>query len=157
MHAAKIRAIRAKIRVVFVSTTESIRIRRESMDLKLVPLRIPTGWAVTWNTFYEVTPILEGNELVNAADFDEDLLQIESITFEEEMGRIEVEPYILDLGWYPAEDPNGAYTLTLLRGDWDHVLKTFTSRNIAEIQTTIDRWLEILSGSWGDADAYRRL
>jgi hypothetical protein len=127
------------------------------MHLHRVPLRIPTGWAVVWNTFFEGEPLIEAGVFVNAADFDEDLLRIESISFDGQRWHTDARSYIVDLGWYPTENPNGRYRLALLRGDWDHVLTTYESRDIREICDTIDRWLEVLTANWHDEDAYRRL
>lgn len=107
----------------------------------LVPLRIPSGWAVTFNSFWEIDPVVQNGELVNADDFTQDLLVVERVV----PPGTSWPPYILDLGWYPEAEPKGRYRLTLERRDTGEALKTVESRNREEIRETIDRWLDRLN------------
>lgn len=108
---------------------------------KLVPLRIPTGWAVTFNNFWEIEPLIKNGEFVNADDFTLDLLVVERIV----PPGTSWPPYILDLGWYPEAVPSGHYRLVLRRRDAEGTLKTVESPNRGEIRETIDRWLNVLN------------
>ena len=113
----------------------------------VVSLRIPTGWWVAKNDFYDLSPeVLDGN-LSPAGVFVQDILSIERWR-----GGTPVSPeqdFVLDLGWYPDGDPEGRYRLVLLRKNWDHVLQTFESRDRYAIQRTLDRWLELCNAATG--------
>jgi hypothetical protein len=109
---------------------------------------------VTWNTFFEVEPVIEAGTFVNAEDFGEELLRLERLALEEGVWRTAGDHYVLDLGWSPAESPNGSYRLSLLRGNWEHVLKTYENRNVANVRDMIEHWLSVLSANWHDSDAH---
>jgi hypothetical protein len=108
---------------------------------ELVPLKIPTGWTVRFNSFLEVEPTIENGVFVNGDLFDEDLLWIERVVPEDRTWP----KWVLDLGWYPSEDITGNYQLTLLLGDWEHISKIYTTKDYKEVQNTINHWLHILS------------
>jgi hypothetical protein len=80
---------------------------------------------------------------VNTILFSEDLLWIERIVPE----GMNWPHFSLDMGWYPALSGNidGNYQLVVMAGGWDHILKTYTTRDYKEMQSTINRWLRILS------------
>ncbi|MFP3389461.1 hypothetical protein [Brevibacillus sp. SIMBA_040] len=112
------------------------------MEPKLVPLRIPTGWNVTLNSFREVNPdqfLTEDFEF--CWDFGEDILQLKN----------ESRNRILDLGWYPSFNPKGNFRLLLIEmfdapdkqtDSWEKPLVQFESRDIEEIQRTIEHILD---------------
>lgn len=50
--------------------------------------------------------------------------------------------YVIDLGWYPDQDPEGQYRLVLLQENWDDILCTFESPDRFEIRDTLERWLD---------------
>ncbi|WP_409340306.1 hypothetical protein [Paenibacillus sp. MBLB4367] len=104
------------------------------MTLKLVPLRVPSGWRVSFNEFTEANSdsfIDENHE--HLWEFKEDLLQ-----FEYEDKRT------LDLGWYPGFNPQGKYKLVLNnstnkeQSDWENPIYVFESRNNKEIIEKIE-------------------
>jgi len=75
------------------------------MDYQHHALRIPAGWLVWKNHFYDVTPdqVLDGNQL--GFPFYEDILHLKNNTL----------GLTLDLGWYPEGDPNGSYKLCVVK------------------------------------------
>lgn len=112
-------------------------IKSKLQDISLQPLRIPTGWTVDWNQFYDVEPgaelLIKG--LPNAdvwQFFLQDLLQLKHFNYN----------LILDLSWIPEADPNGNYQLVLITNqDWENPLATFHSRSKDEIVKKINALL----------------
>ena len=112
-------------------------------DVQLQALRIPTGWTVIWNQFYEVEPDAD-IEIAGLPDGDvwelflQDLLQLQN-------GNRKL---LLDLGWVPEANPQGRYKLTLVENeDWIHPVATYESRDKDDIVEQIDLWLiKIASG-----------
>lgn len=111
--------------------------------IELMPLRIPTGWAIRFNRFFDEEPIIDDQGIfVNAAGFAEDLLLIEPIP---DKGLYPL-PFSLDLGWYPAADPHGTYRLRLVTDNYE-VVKEFISRDRQVIGQKIGQWLRYISSS----------
>lgn len=84
----------------------------------LVPLRVPAGWLVEYNTFVEFGP-----DRAPAADdyrwhHSEDLLQIRSCKVVDGAWQADPDGYLVDLGWYPDGEPTGAYRLVVVRPDF---------------------------------------
>jgi hypothetical protein len=121
------------------------------MNQFLVPLRIPTGWAVNFNAYFADVPMdVRDGWIENCEYFKEDLLWIQQLRFVD--GRHEDDPagWSLDLGWYPQSDPNGAYTLTLNRGGVQNDVSdgsVFHVRdpNAQKIRAALERILDGLS------------
>lgn len=122
---------------------------------RLVPLRIPSTWAVIYNAFGDEDPVVRDGAITNFGSFGEDLLSIERLQFNGADWVTVPDGYILDLGWYPDADPAGQYRLTLIRGDWDHVVGRFASRNRGEIRAAVERCLEWVSSDTGDEEIAR--
>ncbi|CAM3956321.1 hypothetical protein VA7868_01063 [Vibrio aerogenes CECT 7868] len=132
----------------------------------LVPLKVPAGWEVKWNHFYDIRA--EDQRLEDGLidyPFCEDMLYMTH------QGRMRA----IDLGWYPECDPEGAYHLILLQGhleipefthqvkqsvtrkiggqslvyrlekqiiyDFEHPVKSFQSKDIYQVQAQIDVFL----------------
>jgi hypothetical protein len=115
----------------------------------LIPLRIPTNWIVRWNQFTDVPPldpVGRENEMFNDS---EDILWLQR--FIPAGAKKTWRAFNLDLGWYGSIQ-TGRYRLVLFEEDWDHILKTFASRDQAEIRAKIERWLEILSIHYFDSE-----
>lgn len=91
------------------------------MDIPLQPLRIPTGWTVSYNGLCEIDPVAEAiPEGEHSWFFKENMLQIKHDHFNR----------LLDVGWYPDGDlEHGEYALTLHEGDF------VTGRQIFEFRT----------------------
>lgn len=112
-------------------------------DILLQPLRVPTGWIVSWNQFYDVEPdadlLIEGLPDGDIWElFLQDLLQL----------KYPSSNLILDLSWIPEADPNGSYHLKLIANeDWEFPIATFQSRSKVEVVSKIDSLLlMIVSG-----------
>ncbi|WP_270168584.1 hypothetical protein [Paenibacillus sp. SYP-B4298] len=107
------------------------------MTLKLVPLRIPTGWIILKNSFTETNPDNFNDEKYEHIwEFKEDILQLRNKNLKR----------IVDLGWYPAHKAEGQYCLVLVDTSeandegsfyWKEI-DNYRSRNINEITTKIE-------------------
>lgn len=108
------------------------------MKLELQELRIPAGWFISYNQFYDVSPSKETVESVDT-EFTEDILQLEN----KHRNRL------MDLGWYPEGDyKNGSYRLVVYEGDFQgKLLYEFDSKYKQDIVSEINRLLlEITDG-----------
>lgn len=89
-----------------------------------VPLRIPAGWTVDRNEFYE----LDAGQL-SATDpawalLSEDLLQLSDAQRE----------LIVDVGWYPEAQREGRYAVKVVFGrDWGRPLVQYATNVLADI------------------------
>ncbi|MGL5058689.1 MAG: hypothetical protein ACRC62_01810 [Microcoleus sp.] len=113
---------------------------------QLVPLRIPTGWIVHWNLFYDIEPVLENGVLKNTSQCNdsEDLLCLQTYVPESKKGVWD--EACIDLGWY--ETKFRAVLCILLQGEsgakeerTKPVAKIETT-SVREVQETIDYWLQ---------------
>jgi hypothetical protein len=102
--------------------------RAMSIPNALMPLRIPTCWAVRWNGFFEH----EDEDCVES----EDLLWLERI---DPKTGASTGPFI-DLGWYGSRE-GGVFRLVLMQDDWDHEVKRFESRDRYAIVRELEHWL----------------
>jgi hypothetical protein len=102
---------------------------------RLVALRIPAGWEVSWNSFYDVEPATMPEDETKPL---QDLLQLTSPR----------RGLLIDLGW-SGSPPQ--HHLVMLKGSrssekpswsWDQPLKRFQTRSTAEAAAKIDQWLE---------------
>lgn len=108
----------------------------------LQPLRIPSGWIVGFNEFFDVEPVFEKYLDDQSWDFSEDLLQLSN----------EYRKIIIDLGWYPSHDPAGQFRLMAVKwfaedeepevDPWRQPLKEFETRSKREVVQKIEEWLE---------------
>lgn len=114
--------------------------------MNLMQLKIPAGYAVTYNKFYDVEPILSGDGscfIENWTFFTEDLLQISKMKIKKGSWYIpeREDTMLFDLGWYPDSDINGQYCLQLVDGNWNEI-KSISSRDRFLIQETLEKWME---------------
>ncbi len=93
-----------------------------------MPLRIPTGWSVRWNGFFEA----EDPRCTES----EDLLWLNQIDASTGAST----GSFIDLGWYGTRE-EGTFRLVLLEGDWDHELNRFESRDRLAVVQELERWL----------------
>lgn len=107
------------------------------MKYPLMPLKIPSGWKVVSNVFYDVDINSENREKLL---FTEDMLIIER-----DMSEDRKDKYIIDLGWISSHSPDGRYRITIVVKDFEHILKQFEHRDRGEIQSRLNSYLEILS------------
>ncbi|MBO1063104.1 MAG: hypothetical protein HEQ14_19905 [Aphanizomenon flos-aquae CP01] len=112
-------------------------------DISLQSLKIPTGWTVTWNQFYDIEP--NSNMYCDGLPdgdvwelFLQDLLQLKQIN----------KNIILDLGWIPEANPEGSYHLQIIANeDWSTPILVYESKNKSEVVEKInDLLLKIASG-----------
>jgi hypothetical protein len=116
------------------------------MHIKLYPLRIPSGWAVTYNAYFADTAMeVENNRILNSEYFKEDLLMIQQLKLDQGTWVVDDSGWLIDVGWYPDSDPTGAYRLTLVRGGWDEIIFQVVRKKGSDIQQLIDEMLDDLA------------
>ncbi|MGF1491678.1 MAG: hypothetical protein ACFBSC_04335 [Microcoleaceae cyanobacterium] len=86
------------------------------MSGKLFPLSVPSGWAIVHNTFADEDPIIQNGWIVNSHAYNEDLLLIRPIRFEQGAWQSDPQGYSFRLGWYPHSNPHGGYRLIVHQG-----------------------------------------
>lgn len=123
----------------------------------LVPLRIPSRWAVIRNHFVDEDPVIRDGRFVNNEYFTQDVLSIETLRYEPGRWVNNRGGHIIDLGWYPDSDPNGQYRFVLLRGDWDNVIAQIESRDRQVIRLAIENAMEMVRQGIDDAEISRSL
>jgi hypothetical protein len=93
----------------------------------LQPLRIPAGWRVDYNEFYAIEAASETRDHLK-----EDLFQATHTAGNR----------MLDLGWYPEADPDGAFRLCLHAGDFSgELIHRADSPDRASIVAELERLL----------------
>lgn len=112
----------------------------------LMSLKIPAGWAVTYNQFFDLSIEDKALPPEDLELFGEDILQIESMILENGAWILPLEHFLIDLGWYPEADPKGHYKLLLVLVDstkskkWKE-LRTFRSKDRFEVRDMLEYWL----------------
>lgn len=114
-------------------------------DRQLMPLKVPAGWAVTYNKFLDWVPFSQ-DEIDRSTSFTEDVLQIVKLDLIDGNYIIPKKHILIDLGWYPDCDIKGEYTLECAIIDPDsqslwNTLTKFSSRDAELIKSTIEDWL----------------
>lgn len=113
-------------------------------ELSLQSLTIPADWHIAYHPFFAIDP----DKTADASTglwwyFTEDMLQLTHV------------PYGLriDLGWYPAHQPEGAFRLVLIAysGDtptmtmaWENPLATYRTQLRQAIVHTLEQWVRTL-------------
>ena len=99
-------------------------------QFELQPLRISTGWFVSYNTFSEYDPDIDGEDY--SYELCEDMLQLKNNNL------------LIDLGWYPSGNMKGNYKLFLVdttkKTPWETPLEVFCSKSKKEIIHMIEYW-----------------
>lgn len=97
---------------------------------ELQPLRISTGWFVSYNMFSEYDPDIDDED--DSDELCEDMLQLKNNNL------------LIDLGWYPAGDIKGSYKLFLVdtteKYPFETPLEVFSSKSKKEIIHMIECW-----------------
>lgn len=86
--------------------------------LPLMRLQLPAHWAVCYNSFGDAEMMVVDGRIANDQFYQEDLLWLQSLRSTADVGSpYELDPtgWVIDVGWYPAGDPTGAYTLHAIR------------------------------------------
>lgn len=107
-----------------------MKIKKEPPAFKLQPLRIPSSWEISYNSFVELDPEkLNNDEKEKWINFTENLLQVKHIKYN----------IFVDVGWYPEGDPSGSYGLELIKNnDWRNPLLSFDTKKKDEIVEKIE-------------------
>lgn len=102
-------------------------------DFELQPLRIPYGWRVIHNMFFDVDPDpnlkIEGYQESCWLLFDEELLLLEHDKYE----------FIIDLGWNPSHSPDtGSYLLWVYQKGKSDTMVQYRTKDRAKITEKIN-------------------
>lgn len=122
--------------------------KKSLKNLQLAPLRIPTGWKIINNNFYDISPDMEYfiDGIPNGDSwelFTQDLLQLQHDHYN----------LVLDLGWYPEADSKGNYKIVLLKKyDWENPIRTIESINKDKTIKAINKLLSEISKNHGNLD-----
>ncbi|MFB7919445.1 hypothetical protein [Streptomyces sp. NPDC056061] len=110
-----------------------------SKDWGLLPLRVPSGWSVVKNA-------LRARRLPNGkieTNDSEDLYWAQTapppwLTEQEvaERGGLEARTISIDFGYYCT-----GLRVVVLDPDWDHVRASYTTSDLDELVTTLERWM----------------
>ena len=109
-------------------------------DPPLQPLRIPIGWHVAWNTFYELDPKFKTYDDFSW-NFKTDMLLLNN----------EQQRLAIDLSWHPTACSAGHFYVTLVEligdndADWRHPIEVIETRSRRKVVQTIEQWLK---GEW---------
>lgn len=113
--------------------------------MKLMRMRLPMGWSVNYNKFYDIEPFIKNGELLNEEFYTENLLFLKKMSLIQNDWQIPNEGFAIDLGWYPEFNPKGMYRAVFAQydyeGRWDEIY-TFQSTNRYDIVETIETWLD---------------
>lgn len=104
---------------------------------RLVPLRIPSSWEVTFNNFVEIDDPASLDAAERDAYLSQDLLSLRSPR------------YVLDLGWRPDGDPAGSYRLAVMTPEWEDTGIELVTRSAPVVRDAIELILHGLNA--GDA------
>lgn len=97
-------------------------------------LRVPAGWEIDKNNFYDLEPkeelLVEGNANNNGWSlFEEELLYF----------KYEKQNLILDMGWFPNYEHDGKFILRLIKDkDWQNRKIICETRSLSEITKAIN-------------------
>jgi len=118
----------------------------------LQPLRIPQGWEVKYNSFFETEPKFKYLD-DTSEDFCEDMLVLANASV----------GVLIDLGWYPESEPKGKFGLVAITihadGDqmsasWLKPLRELRTRSKRKVVAAIEEWTDYYSN--GPAEPARQ-
>jgi hypothetical protein len=124
--------------------------------MNLVALRIPPGWAVTYNRFYEaqldINP--ETGQLDNWHLFTNRLLNIHLLPLQSSAINHK-HSLLIEVGWLPDGDVDGAYHVALVanteRETWQQLLQ-YSHLERKLIVDKMAEWMELVNDyRWGSA------
>lgn len=117
----------------------------------LLPLKIPAGWAVTYNQFVDEDAVINKNGTIENWDaYKESLLQIQRLDIMNGSHYIPRATLLIDLGWTPEGRSDGSFKLVLVflnpdaKNIWEPIAH-FESKDRFQIQGQIEEWLYKLS------------
>jgi hypothetical protein len=97
---------------------------------ELVPFRVPAGWAVVYNSFFD-------------DNLDEDLLWLKQVGIPHpgaQYAILDEEGYQIDLGWY-----RDVFRVVVMRRNWDDVLFDVTAAERDAVVRALEQILEWLA------------
>jgi hypothetical protein len=113
----------------------------------LFPLRIPSGWAVIFNIFVDLSTSEEINKELADRYLSDDILSIEQVRLVDGRWQTISDGAIIDLSWTKPGDPNGLYSLNILRGNWDEPVAEFRHHDGQQVAMAIERvFKELIAG-----------
>lgn len=107
-----------------------MKISKKPPIIKLQPLRIPSSWIISYNSFTELDPKkIDEEDRSKWINFTEDLLQAKHLKYN----------ILMDVGWYPEGNSSGSYGLELIKdNDWSNPLISYETRIKDEIVEKIE-------------------
>ena len=123
---------------------------------ELIPLKIPNGWAVCDNKFYDTEPKYDKDGFIDNWDegFIDDVLWIcECKTLEDgRRGIPEFNCFNIDLGWYPESTIEGCYTARLYwDGNDDRIeVDSISRQNRFLVKEKIEYWMQDIFTKYPD-------
>lgn len=107
----------------------------------LLPLRIPHGWAIFYNTL-EARRLPDGRFEANDS---EDLFWarttpdpwLKEVAADDD---VRVQELHLDVGWYSG----AGFRICLLAPDWDHVHSRYTTTDLEDLVATLEAWMTLI-------------
>ena len=114
------------------------------MPAKLVPLNIPSGWAVLHNSFGDEDPYIHEGWIANHESYNESLLSIQPLKLHENNWEIDPEGYRIELGWYPSCNPQGCYCLQLFKGLDNPIVYEYKSQKRQAVSEAINQYFRLI-------------
>lgn len=107
-------------------------LNRKMPKYKLLPLRIPCGWKVIINNLSDLEPNSLKNEDRLWMTFTQDMLNIKHCK----------KDILVDVGWYPENDPNGEYKISVIKNnEWEIPTEVHKCKKNDELVEFIDKCL----------------
>ena len=120
-------------------------------DVKLLALRIPTGWGVKYNTFNDELPLNEDGTPNRMHNDSPDLIWLQQLhgihdnqwtTEPEHLINIDAGWHYLPLGTTNKSRAKGCYKLTAYRDRWNHIIRQVYCPDKDNLAQTIEAWLK---------------
>ena len=108
-------------------------------EVNIHPLRIPEGWVVRYNNFWEINPKTLDSDDERWFLFTDSLLLLYH----------EKSAITLDLGWTLDLSPKGNYQVFIVKEpDWEHPMKEFSSDDVEKVIEFIEFNLKEITTNW---------
>jgi|GEM_PF-1061365 len=108
------------------------------MSRELVPLRVPSGWAVIFNIFVEIPDRADLTAQEIDSFLTEDILSIEQLRLAGPHWETDPEGTLIDLSWSDSGSIDGEYVLTVVPTGWDGPTATLRDDDQELIRTAIE-------------------
>jgi hypothetical protein len=134
------------------------------MESNYVRFQLPASWAVCYNSFGDEDMRVADVSIENFWYYKEDLLWLQSMRSTKNPDSCyELDPagWLVDVGWYPDSDPNGAYSLHVFRLDpeedgWPIDPPQFRSRNRYQIRAVLEYIVNHIAHPGDNAETSRQ-